>query len=111
MRTIEKADIEIMIPHARKALTGLVGAGVVADRLFNQAALAWERGNNSGNCAALKVGEAKCEKLREEAEALLKPLGIIVDYPGLYPSFTVRGFSEHSTLAAVSAALERSIHE
>ena len=78
-----------------------------ADRLFRRAALAWERGNNSGNGAALKLGEDQCEKLRNQAEALLKPLGIVVDYPGLYPSFTVRGFAEHSTIAAVSAALER----
>jgi hypothetical protein len=78
-----------------------------ADRLFRRAALAWERGNNSGNDAALKLGENQCEKLRNQAEALLKPLGIVVDYPGLYPSFTVRGFAEHSTIAAISAALER----
>src|SRR5438132_1213226 len=80
-----------------------------ADALFNRAARAWEIGNNSGNSTALARGESRCEKLREEAEALLRPLGITVDYPGLYPSFTVRGFSEHTTLAAISAALERKV--
>src|SRR3546814_2687039 len=45
---------------------------------------------------------------RSRAEALLTPLGIEVDYPGLYPSFTVNGYSYHSTESAVSAALERS---
>lgn len=62
-----------------------------ADRLFNRAASAWTRGNNSGNDAALARGNEACDKLRAQAEALLKPLGI----------------AEHSTLAAVSAALER----
>lgn len=78
-----------------------------ADKLFERAAKAWECGSNSGDNEAMDRGNALCEKLRNEAEALLKPLGIVVDYPGLYPSFTVRGFAEHSTLAAVSAALER----
>ena len=77
-----------------------------ADRLFTRAAKAWERGNNSGNSEALDRGERQCDRYRMRAEALLKPLGIAVDYPGLYPSFTVNGHSEHSTLNAVSAALE-----
>lgn len=77
------------------------------ENLFERAAAAWVNGNNSGNPAALTRGEKRCEELREQAEALLAPLKIVVDYPGLYPSFTVRGFAEHSTLAAISAALER----
>lgn len=78
-----------------------------ADKLFTRAANAWVRGNNSSNSTTLAQCEKICEGLRDNAEALLKPLGIVVDYPGLYPSFTVCGFAEHSTLAAVSAALER----
>ena len=77
-----------------------------ADRLFSRAASAWVRGNNSGNSAVLKCGEERCDEYRRKAEAMLKPLGIVVDYPGLYPSFTVNGHSEHSTLNAISAALE-----
>ena len=77
-----------------------------ADSLFNRAARAWERGNNSGNSAAMARGEAQCDRLRNQAEALLTPLGIVVDYPGLYPSFLVRGGSYHTTEGAVSAALE-----
>ena len=76
------------------------------DALFDKAARAWERGNNSGNSEQLARGEALCEQYRKEAEALLAPLGIAVDYPGLYPSFTVRGYSHHSTVSAVSAAME-----
>lgn len=77
-----------------------------ADRLFLRAARAWERGNNSGNDRGMERGVAQCGKLRDQAEALLAPLGIVVDYPGLYPSFTVGGYSCHTTESAVSAALE-----
>ncbi|MES2367362.1 MAG: hypothetical protein V4563_15910 [Pseudomonadota bacterium] len=78
-----------------------------ADRLFERAARAWVRGNNSGNAAVTYPKCLKlCERYRNEAEALLTPLGIEIDYPGLYPSFTVAGYSYHSTESAVSAALE-----
>ncbi len=76
------------------------------DKLFEQAARAWVRGNDSGNDQTYKTALAKVQRLRDEAEALLAPLGIGIDYPGLYPSFKVNGFSEHTTLAAISAALE-----
>jgi hypothetical protein len=78
-----------------------------ADRLFNRAASAWVRGNNSGNSETLTRCETQCDKYRRRAEALLAPLEIVTDYPGLYPSFTVNGRAEYSTLNAVSAALER----
>jgi len=77
-----------------------------ADRLFERAAQAWVRGNNSGDSIMLARCDRRCDALRRQAESLLKPLGIVVDYPGLYPSFTVGGFGHHSTLSAVSAALE-----
>lgn len=77
-----------------------------ADRLFERAAQAWVNGNNSGDPRLLARGEKRCDMLRRQAEQLLKPLGIVVDYPGLYPSFTVGGFGHHSTLSAVSAAME-----
>ena len=77
------------------------------ESLFNRAARAWVNGNNSGNMTAMKRGDRRCAKLRKEAEQLLAPFGIIVDYPGLYPSFTVNGFEEHSTIHAISAALEK----
>lgn len=76
------------------------------DKLFNRAALAWERGNNSGNNEKLKRGYALCDKYRQEAIKLLAPLGIEVDFPGLYPSFKVNGFDHHHTLGAISAAIE-----
>lgn len=79
-----------------------------AERLFDKAAAAWVRGNNSGNTATMDRCNTQCDKLRRDAEKLLTPLGIVVDYPGLYPSFTVDGYGHHSTLSAVSAAMERS---
>lgn len=87
----------------------IVQAKFLADRaqkLFDRAANAWCRGNNSGNNEYLHKCEKRCETLRSKAEALLKPLAIEVDYPGLYPSFKVKGFWHYSTISAVSAALE-----
>jgi hypothetical protein len=84
-------------------------AGQLADKcekLFQRAALAWERGNNSGSSLALDRGNGLCDKYRTQAEALLKPLGIVCDYPGLYPSFKTRGgFTEYACLSAISRAL------
>jgi hypothetical protein len=84
-------------------------AGQLADKcekLFQRAALAWVRGNNSGNSAALTRGEALCDKYRAQAEALLQPVGIACNYPGLYPVFTTRGgVPEYGCLAAISRAL------
>lgn len=77
-----------------------------ADRLFSRAASALVKGNNSGNPDMLTRCEKQADAYRNLAEALLTPLGIAVDYPGLYPSFKVGGFEEHSTLSAISAALE-----
>lgn len=76
-----------------------------ADKLFEQAARAWVRGDGSGNSKAYHKGLNKCERLRTEAEALLAPLGIETDYPGLYPSFKVNGRHEYSVINAISAAL------
>jgi len=76
-----------------------------ADALFERAARAWVRGNNSGDSDVMRRCNKQCDDYRNKAEALLAPLGIAVDYPGLYPSFTVGGFGYHSTESAVSAAL------
>jgi hypothetical protein len=76
------------------------------EKLFERAAQAWVSGNNSGDNAYNKRAVVRCDKFRTEAEALLKPYGIEVDYPGLYPSFKVKGFEEHTVLSALSAALD-----
>jgi hypothetical protein len=76
------------------------------ERLFRRAALAWVRGNNSYNSLELARGEALCAKHRRAAEALLKPLGIVCNYPGLYPVFTTQsGVPEYGCLAAISRAV------
>ncbi len=76
-----------------------------ADRLFNRAANAWTRGNNSGDNEYNRKCQKQCHNARTRAEELLAPFGIVVDYPGPYPSFTVGGFSYHSTDTAISAAV------
>lgn len=78
-----------------------------ADNLFNRAAKAWERGNNSGDADYLVRCERQCDACRNRAEKLLAPLGIDVSYPGLYPCFEVDGRFFHTTESAVSAALEK----
>lgn len=77
-----------------------------ADTLFERAARAWVRDTNSGNNDMMRRCNKQCDDYRRKAEALLAPLGIEVDYPGLYPSFKVNGFEEHSTEQAVSSALQ-----
>jgi hypothetical protein len=85
------------------------------DNLFHKAAKAWERGNNSGNAETLRRCELQSDGLRQRAESILRDLGIAVNYPGLYPSFTFTGLypsltfkgkSFYTTESAVSAAIE-----
>lgn len=75
------------------------------ERLYENAARAWERGNNSGNSAILNREEDNCDKIRETADRLMALWQIKVDYPGLYPSFQFDGgdyYSAESVLIAVS---------
>ena len=75
------------------------------DRLFHRAAKALERGRHDGTLAR---SERQADAIRSRAEELLKPLGIVCDYPsGPYPTFMVAGGVCYTTEAAVSAALER----
>jgi hypothetical protein len=76
-----------------------------ANRLFKRAKSAWEAGNNSGDSKVMEKKDAAADRFRTRAEELLAPLGIKVDYPGLWPSFKVKGFSYHDTESAVSAAI------
>lgn len=79
-----------------------------ANAHFRLSAKAWERRNQSG----LSADTYKRLEKQEQDEAttgaeMLKPLGIECDWPGLYPSFTVNGFSEYETRSAVLSALNR----
>ena len=76
-----------------------------AEAYFSLSAKAWESGNNSGNAATLRASEVEERETAANGEALLAPLGIKCDWPGLYPSFEVGGFHEYTTEAAVLAAL------
>jgi len=89
----------------KTTLNQLISTIENAERLFDQAAKAWVRGNNSGNTDTLSSCQDKTDRLRAEGEALLKPFGIECDYPGLYPSFKVNGYDEHSIQSAISAAV------
>lgn len=77
----------------------------MADAKFKLSAQAWIQGNNSGDSGILERMTMRERRLAREGETLLAPLGITCDWPGLYPSFAVKGFSEHTTEAAVLAAL------
>jgi len=89
-------------PKNREQVRAFIGQ---VEAKFDAAAKAWERGNNSGDALVLRGQEARCDRIRHEAEAMLAPLGIKCTYPGLYPAFSVRGYDEHATSAAVLAAL------
>lgn len=75
------------------------------DRLFHRAAKALERGRGMDD-ETLARSERQADAIRARAEELLKPLGIVCDYPGVYPTFSVAGGVCYTTEAAVSAALE-----
>lgn len=66
-------------------------------RLFETAAQAWTRGNNSGDNPTMKAAQLNCDLLRERAERVLKLWSVRVDYPGLYPSFEWNGEHYYDT--------------
>ncbi len=77
----------------------------MADAKFRLSAKAWIEGNNSGDLLVLAAATKRERRLAREGAELLSPLGIKCDWPGLYPSFTVKGYCEHDTESAVLAAL------
>jgi hypothetical protein len=82
------------IRHPDKSLTGentMIEAIKKANHLFCRAANAWVAANNSGDSEIYNTLDAKCDALRERAEALLRPHGITVSYPGLYPMWKYNG--------------------
>lgn len=77
----------------------------MAESKFRLSARAWIDGNNSGNSEMMAAATKRENRLAQEGAALLEPLGIKCDWPGLYPSFTVKGRTENATEAAVLVAL------
>lgn len=76
-----------------------------ADAYFLLSAKAWIEGNGSGDAKILAECAKEENKQAQNGESLLKPFGIETDWPGLYPSFKVNGFSEYTTEAAVLSAI------
>jgi hypothetical protein len=96
--------LETMLFNVSHAVPVLVAKKI--DSQWNEAAKAWEDGNNSGNCRILERKEIECDEIRNAAIRVMETVfKVSVDFPGLYPSFMVNGFSEHSTLGAIKAAL------
>jgi hypothetical protein len=89
-------------PQNRAEVSALIRR---ADAYFALSAKAWIRGNNSGNSKTLAECTREENRQAQNGEALLKPFGIETDWPGLYPSFKVNGFSEYTTEAAVLSAI------
>ena len=79
------------------------------NRLFEAAARAWERGNNSGDPRRLEYGEDQCDRLRAKAVKLITECwpGITVSWPGLYPYYSGPNWSAFHLEDAVRHALER----
>lgn len=96
--------LENMLFNVSHAVPKLIADKI--DSQWNVAAKAWEDGNNSGNCDTLTRKETECDEIRAAAVRLMKTVfKADTDFPGLFPSFMVNGFSEHSTLGAIKAAL------
>lgn len=66
---------------------------------------AWEAMQTRTTPKRYAALEAREKRMGANAEALIAPLGIKCDWPGLYPSFTVNGFGEHTVESAVLSAL------
>lgn len=100
-----------MVPDAPDAVTAafrklatdapvIVAAAI--ESVFNRAAKCWVDGSNSGNSETYRQKCHACDLLRRDAEELLAVLGECeVDYPGLYPSFRVNGYSEYCVLGVL----------
>jgi hypothetical protein len=82
-----------------------------ADAYFTLSRKAWLRANKcGGNAEKYQALCAEEQATADNGAALLAPLGVKVDWPGLYPSFTVKGYGEHTTKAAVLAALDHPLN-
>jgi len=61
---------------------------------MERAADHWIRGNNSGNSDAHAEGCRQCDWLREDATVVLALWEIVVDFPGLFPTYSRAGYAE-----------------
>ena len=79
-----------------------------AAQLFQLAAEAWTRGNNSGNAEKQKRWQQRCDDYQQHAEALL-PSGTQTDYPGLWPVFKYGGREFYSVADLFAAELDSAL--
>ena len=79
------------------------------NKLFDRAARAWERGNNSGDNAYMIRSKLNQNHLHRKAEKLLDPLGIDCSYPGLYPCFYFNEYQYHDLASVLDAHSRQAI--
>jgi hypothetical protein len=104
------ADLESRLDAVVKYAPGIVSRGL--HRMYEDAAKAWEHGNNSGNSGELSKGYADCDRYRAAADRVLNRWGVTVDYPGLYPSFNYKGhdyYTPESVLREVAEAMKAEV--
>jgi hypothetical protein len=89
------------IKRMAKVAPALV-AGYI-DKLFHRAAKMWEWGQRNDTSAE---ADRRCDDLRDRAETVLSLWQIEVDYPGLYPSFKLDGFSYYDVLTVLREAIK-----
>lgn len=90
-------------PQNRAHVAALIAR---ADAMFEMSRRAWLKANDCGSDSKVYTLHTEREiRTANDGAALLAPLGISVEWPGLYPSFKVNGFEEHTTRAAVLAAV------
>lgn len=67
---------------------------------------AYVRGNDSRDAATLREETLRERNHAEDHDAVCALLGIVVDWPGLHPSYTVNGKGYHCTNSALKAVSE-----
>lgn len=89
-------------PQNKGQVRGLISR---FDAYVNISKRAWEDQQERCNQSRIPELEKREQEYGDRCAKLLAPLGIKIDWPGLYPSFTVGGFAEHGTESAVLMAL------
>lgn len=73
-----------------------------ANRHFSRSANLWEEGNNSGLPAILNACESQAAKQQAKGREILKPFGITVTFPGLYPAWNYKGHTYYTAQSLIS---------
>lgn len=93
-------------PALKTTYAELCAIELKAQRHFLASASAWKCSNDRDRTPAVRAKASKRELSEaDKGAALLAPFGIACDWPGLYPSFKVAGFTYHDARSALSAAV------